>query len=804
MAKIAIEHNFGSPVVPLVDLSSPSELSVTNFGSAGATAYTYYVSALNSSGETLTEEISTSTGNASLSASNFNRVSWEKVWGATSYKIYNDSGLLGTTSNLHFDDTGGAATAASLPTANSTGYNPNFTSVGTLMYQQSGSIGPIPVAVARPMQQSTAITCSFPAVIPWSFTLDWVFLAEGSAAAATRRIVLYTFNRATASFTWQGFITLTFPTATNHIIRGIAVDYNIYTTGTVAVSGTAVTGTGTLWQTDRMCVGSRIGFGSTDPNQIGTWYEISAITNNTSITLTGSAGTINANSVYCIEDLRINVSTTNATTTNGGLFVAKGIRFENFTSGGTTILAAVTTDNIRAVYWLSDAAVVTNTIATGLALGDIIDWQTQNVYIVDTPSGSNVRCYVYNVRASLTGLASGKSSAAFRFSTGTQTVPGTAPQTNNGEIITTQQEHGAGVPSLYFVTTTRVCRSELSEITNGNLYWVNDLMVALPPGGASNLASIGALTYVEHLDFMDTFLLYSSGNNRSYVSDYNVSQKTFPTVYTIESKQFDSTLASSLSAPHPQIGSVGLISWNEEGMSYLVRQSTSLTLNQLYAVPQSACYTLGHIAGREQDVITPAIPTPANCRVYRVYANALSSYGGSDAFLIPPEVINLSYRFEGVADNTGAWIPLPDSGLISGTQTGQDIQFRIQFKVLGFFQLPSSINGINVVYETDTDIPSFLQWNNDDTSNTTGAIGFIQISSYGSVPDLNITFYRSDNEDIVFSQDSTVTTYGNFQFWNGSSWDNGLGTDTVFLRRRFLPNKGTLTGVNVYCKIKVI
>ncbi len=804
MAKIAIEHNFGSPTVPLVDLSSPVDLSVTNFGSAGATAYTYYVSALNAAGETLTEEIDTSTGNASLSASNFNRISWEKVWGATSYNIYNDSGLLGTTSNLHFDDTGTAATAASLPTTNTTGYNSNFTSVGTLMYQQSGSIGPIPVAVARPMQQSTAITCSFPSVIPWSPTLDWVFLAEGSAAAATRRIVLYTFNRATASFTWQGFVTLTFPTGTNHIIRGIAVDYNIYTTGTVAVSGTAVTGTGTLWLTDRMCVGGRIGFGSTDPNQIGTWYEISAITNNTSITLTGSAGSISANSVYCIEDLRINLSTTNATTTNGGLFVVKGIKFENFTSIGTGIPAAVTTDNIRAVYWLADAASVTNTIATGLALGDISSWQSQNVYIIDTPSGSNVRCYVYNVRASLTGLSAGKSTAAFSLSTGTQTVPGTATQTNNGEIITTQQEHGAGIPSLYFATTTRACRADLSEITNGNLYWVNDLMIPLPPGGASNLATVDSLTYIEHLDFLDTFLLWSAGARRSYVSDYNVAQKNAPTVHTIESKQLDSTLASSLSAPHPQVGLVGLISWNEEGMSYVVRQSTLTTGNQLYAVPQSACYTFEHVAGREQYVITPAIPTPANCRVYRVYANALSAYGGSDAFLIPPEVINLSYRFEGVADNTGAWIQLPDSGLISGTQTGQDIQFRIRFKVFGFFELPNSIKGINVVYETDTDIPSFLQWNNNDTSNTTGAVGFIQVSSYGSVPDLNITFYRSDNEDIVFSQDSTVTTYGNFQFWNGAAWDNGLGTDTVFLRRRFLPNGGTLTGVNVYCKIKVI
>ena len=761
MAKIAIEHNFSAPTVPLINLDTPENLSITNFGVAGSTTYNYYVSAVNSAGETLTATATTTTGNATLTSSNFNRISWNKAWGASSYKIYNDSGLLSSTSNLHYDDIGSVASASSLPTQNTTGYNSQYTSIGTLMLQKDGGLGPIPTAVARPMDESTSITAGFPSVVPWSPNLDWVFLSENSTAAATRRIILYTFNRTTAAFTWQGYITLTFPPATNHTIRGFWADYNIYTTGTVSVSGTAVTGTGTLWQTDRLCVGSRIGFGSTDPNQITTWYEISAITNNTSITLTSSAGAISANTVYCIEDLRINVTTTNITTTNGGLFVAKGIRFENFTAAGTTIIAATSTDNIRAVYWLSDAATVTNTAACGIAVNDRADWQTQLAYVIDNTT--TPRCYVYNVRAALTSLSSGKSSAAFSFVTGSQTVTGTVSQGNNGEIITTQLEHGGGIPSLYFAATTRIYRADLSEIWNGNLYWINDVMVEVPPGGTGTITTSGALNYVEHLDFDDTFLLWSTGNVRSYVSDYNVSQKNFSTVYTIESKQTDRITASPLSAPHPQIGFVGFISWNEEGMSYLCRQSTTNILNQVYAVPQSACYTFEHVSGREQAVISPAIPTPSYCKVYRVYANAQTSYGGSDPFLIPPEVINISYRFEGITDNSGAWIQLPDSGLLSGTQTGQDIQFRIQFKVFGYFQLPSKIYGINVVYETDTDIPTHLQWNIDDTSNSTGAVGFVQISSYGSVPNLNITFYRSDNDDIVLTQSSTSTTYGNFQ-----------------------------------------
>ena len=43
MAKIAVEHVFGSTVVPLVPLSSPENVAVTNFGTPGATTYTYHV-----------------------------------------------------------------------------------------------------------------------------------------------------------------------------------------------------------------------------------------------------------------------------------------------------------------------------------------------------------------------------------------------------------------------------------------------------------------------------------------------------------------------------------------------------------------------------------------------------------------------------------------------------------------------------------------------------------------------------------------------------------------------------------------
>jgi len=238
-----------------------------------------------------------------------------------------------------------------------TTYNPNVWSSGSLIKRRTDLgtpfIGPIVGAVARPIEQSGAIPANYPHVISWSPTLDWSFWADGANAAATRRIQAYTFDKTTSTFGWLGFITLTFPSTGNETIQSMRISYEKYTTGTVAVSGTTVTGSGSAWVTDRMCVGCRIGFGSTDPTQITTWYYISAIGSNTSITLTSSiVSTLPAGTSYVIEDLRAIIATRNATPTNGGVFLVKGLHIDLFDPAGTTIPAAVAT--VFTVLWLPE------------------------------------------------------------------------------------------------------------------------------------------------------------------------------------------------------------------------------------------------------------------------------------------------------------------------------------------------------------------------------------------------------------------------------------------------------------------
>lgn len=195
---------------------------------------------------------------------------------------------------------------------------------------------------------------------------DWVFLADIATAAASRRISCFIYDRLTSLFSWRGFITITYPTGGgNQTIRGMRAVYETYTTGTVEVSGATVTGSSTTWSTDRIAIGSRIGFGSTDPSQIETWYYINAVGSNTSLTLqanitsTGTGGTaanvtVSAGTAYVIEDFKILTATTSVVIAAGGLTMVNGLSYDDFVVGGTTISAAASTDKAKAAYSLVD------------------------------------------------------------------------------------------------------------------------------------------------------------------------------------------------------------------------------------------------------------------------------------------------------------------------------------------------------------------------------------------------------------------------------------------------------------------
>jgi hypothetical protein len=672
-------------------------------------------------------------------------------------------------------------------------YDSTRFNLGTLIKKYTGAteidnfIGPATIGLGRPLEASTAIAVAYPHIVSYNSTIDWVFLAENSAAAPTRRIVFYEYNKNTSIFTWKGFITLTYPTATNHTIRGFRVTRDLYTTGTVGVSGTAVTGSGTDFTTSRLAVGSRIGFGSTDPTQITTWYEISVIGSNTSITLTSGAGTISAGTPFVIEDLRVITTTTNATATNGGLFVTKGLRIENFSVGGTTIPAATTVDNIRAVYFLADAITATNTSAAGVAVVDKQSWTLQNVYVlnVSTPSG----VFVYNVRAALT-LTAGRDNLTNTIKTGNQVLTGTLSQTNNGRVGILNHGSGSGVESLYFATTTRVVRAEISNITNGSTTWVSDVMLEVPPGSTTTFPATGALASVEIASTIDRLVVLSTGaaGTRSYITRYNTTSDQFDHMFLVDDKQLDQSTSSINTVPHPSIQALQMSAWAENGILYLVRNGTTSVNNQIYTVPIGADWT--YAASNNEVLITPSISTANASKLYRLYVNEIKNLGG-EILGLQPEPFRVQYRTAGITDNSGSWTSIDSSFNLESITPTTAIQFRFLFKTIGTYCIPARIINIAVTFEdngTDSHYePSVLR--SSLTGNTFAYRQSILWSS--AIPNLRIRLYNTADNSLILNDTVLLSASGTWEYSsnNGATWNAWLSSaDAVGNYIRYVAN----------------
>src|SRR5487761_1231979 len=102
-------------------------LTVTNVGTAGSTTYSYYIVAHNVNGKTVPGPVgTTTTGNATLSTTNYNTISWTAVANATCYdvlKTNTTTSLATCITGTSVNDTGQSTTAYTPVTTNTTGGN---------------------------------------------------------------------------------------------------------------------------------------------------------------------------------------------------------------------------------------------------------------------------------------------------------------------------------------------------------------------------------------------------------------------------------------------------------------------------------------------------------------------------------------------------------------------------------------------------------------------------------------------------------------------------------------------------------
>lgn len=669
-------------------------------------------------------------------------------------------------------------------------YDPTKLGLGNLMVKVNGGetdpyVGPLPIGLGRPMEQSTAIASIFPWGMQWVNTpnqqIDWVFLADGAVAAATRRINAYTFNRLTGEFNWKGFITVTFPTATVFTIRAFRMTYDKYRTGTAAVAnGINVTGTTTLWSAPNLsigkpCAGNRIGFGSNDPSQITTWYTIASVNSNTSITLASAAPDVPAGTPYVIEDLRAVVAATNATAGNGGLFVIKGLSFDLFSNVGGVVPAAGTEDNIRACYWLANAPVVTNTVSFGMGIDTATSWNNQNVYILD--GLANPVVFKYNIRAPLT-LTAGKSTDAFVFKTGAGgVVAGVPTQANNGRLATVN--HGAfnNINTLFFTTSTRIYATPLQNITQDSTTWLSGGGVAteVPPGGVATFTPTGALSSLEYASKMDRFIVATNAltvPHRSYVTQFFQDGSQWERIFGCDIRQLDQSNADSTSTPVPTLTGGPQSVWAENGLLYVAMIGATAAINRLYAIPIGADWEYNQ-GPTDSCVITPKFQCKDIRNYINIFVNETKVVGGKTGFNlgIRPEPYRIKYRTTGIDDNTGVWNLINDNGDMSSISGTMNIQLRLEFRTIGNLMVPARVNSLGVVYE-DNGTDDHFQFSSTKSIAANKQFAWRLANAFnGNIPKLYIRLYDAVTNALLINDDTIVSASGTFEkSLDGTTW----------------------------------
>jgi hypothetical protein len=625
----------------------------------------------------------------------------------------------------------------------------------------------------RPMEESTAFAVVQVFAYNLSTTICYVFGVENSTGAtATRRVHLWELNRKTGARSWKGFITMTLATATAHTVRDFKIDVKSESTGTIAVSGTAVTGTGTQFVTNKVAVGARIGFGSTDPSVISTWYRISARTSDTALTLSTSAGTIPAGTAYIIQEFRPIYTATNATTTNGGTHYGKGVSIEDFIPTGTTIALATTVDDVKAMYWLKDASVQTNLVSAGVAADFAAATPTSlDYYVLDLVSAGNYKVYKYNIRVALT-VASGASVSAWVLTTGTQAVTGTGSQNANLCIATAGHGLGNGIKSLYFITTTRLYRAATANITSGNVSWQSDVITEVPPGGTSTYAITSGLSTVEYMPSIDAFIVGTThaAGVVSYVTQYVASGQQFQKNFGRDFKYLEQSLKDS-DAPTIFSNQSTVCSYTDAGANriFVVKQGTAISTNHIFVMAFGADWDYAvNSTGR---LISPEIITTNALKYYRLFVNEVRYLGDTqlgksvESYRIYARTANITI------DATTGWILIDNTNDISGLAGAASIQFAIEFKTIGESCLPARVLGINLSYEDNT-TDSHYAVSVAKSSLTSKIFAFWFKTAFGgTVPTLYIRLYDADTGGLLLTDNTATPTLGTFEkTTDGTTW----------------------------------
>lgn len=656
------------------------------------------------------------------------------------------------------------------------GYDSSKTMLASLFKQYTGPnpednyVSVLPSVMANLIEVAGVGSYFMPHVIQRSNDKYMIFLASNAAAAVSRTFALIDFDATNGTLAFQGLINYTGNTVTgNKTVTGLRAIETRHTTGTVSTSGssTTITGSGTGFQTERISVGARIGFGTTDHLAVSTWYDITAISSDTSLTIS-SAVDLAASTPYVIEEIRILFSDRNATTTNGGLHIIKGLSRSAFTLAGTTVNDAVSTDNVRACYHLRDAATATTTLSCGVALDDPVDYTQHDVYMINATTATATKVYKFNTRAALT-VSAGRSQNAFIFVTGDQVTTGTQGTINNGRIITVNHLTASGEKSIYFATTTRIYRANLSGIVSGSTSWISDQMTEVPPGSVTTHVLTNSLSNIDYSETIDR-LIIPTGVSRFgvYVGEYDTTNTLPFERYFANFTNRVKLNTTPVGAPDALFPGAACTLWTISGYMFIVPSIVTTGLNWIRVFPFGADGL--YASTTNQRIITQKIPTPNTQKFYRIYVDH-QEYEGSYELGMPTEAYKVYYRTSGIDDNSGTWISVARNGDISGATPGTHIQFMLELDTLGEFCIPTKIYSICVTYEDNSQDQRY-QPSLSKSSAANNRFAWRQVAAWGSnIPNLQIRLYNADTGFLVLDDTVTLSSSGTWEYsTDGTTW----------------------------------
>lgn len=595
--------------------------------------------------------------------------------------------------------------------------------------------------IIRPMEESTPFAVTKVYAIDFSDNITYIFGVENLATAvATRRVWLWERNRKTGARTWKWFITMTLATATAHTVRDFKIDRKIESTGLIGVSGTTVTGVWTQFAVNKVAVGARIGFGSTDPEAITTWYRITARTSDTALTLNVTPWTISAWTAYVIEEYRPVYIATNATTTNGGIHYGKGISIEDFIPAWTTIALAVSTDDQKAMYWLKDAATQTNIVAAWCACDFASATPTSlDTYVLDLVSAGNYKIFKYNIRAALT-VATWASVSAFILATGNQTITGTGSQNTNLCIATAWHGNGSWVKCLYCVSTTRFMRIPVSWVLSLSTTFIADMIAEVTPWWSGTYWLTNALNTIEYIPSIDSFIIGTTWGNVHYVTQYVASWQQFQNMFGRNFMYFEQSTKDN-NAPSIFSNQATSFSFNDAGwnMVYAVKQWTTASTAHIYCMAIGSDWQFA--ASNQWRLISPEIATP-NCNKFdTIFANTVR-YLWNNNLWKTTEPFKLYVRTTNInTDATSGWILVDKTNDISWLWWASSIQVAIEFKTMWESCLPARTLWLLIVYD-DNSTDSHYQPCADLSDKTNKRFAWRFSTAFGwTVPTLRVRLY---------------------------------------------------------------